>query len=102
MGLEKPTNEVEEKMGKNQSNMVVAPTDNLEWVEMEQHLRTNYKIETNTERFQRKFVENPMVPIGKTSAGRSCSGRVAPICNNPEQLMFIQCCRVNNFYKFLF
>ena len=67
--FEKLKNEAEEKMGKKRNN-AMTDADMLEWIELNKQLQVSREtgkpyVETATNKFKRKFGENPMIPIGK-------------------------------------
>ena len=61
-------NEAEEKMGIKRK--VMSDADMLEWVELNKQLQINREtgkpyVETYSDKFKRKFGENPLVPVGE-------------------------------------
>lgn len=43
------------------------PTD-LDWVQLRKEMGSHHHVETTKEKFNRKFTENPFVPLGKKLA----------------------------------
>ena len=66
--FERLKNEAEEKMGIKHKAM--SDADMLEWVELNKQLQINREtgkpyVETYSDKFKRKFGENPLVPVGE-------------------------------------
>ena len=68
--FEKLKNEAEEKKFGKKQHKEMTDADMLEWIELNKQLQFNSEtgkphVETASDKFKRKFGENPMVPIGK-------------------------------------